>query len=116
MKNDAYTFNLSGGQVNIANDNAIIFASQCNLEDLNEINRIITKIKEDLSEIKDEEAEKIIDIIDMAKSELEKANPKVSRLRNCVTLLAPMITIANGIPTLVDNLQKFQDLILQHIK
>lgn len=47
----------------------------------------------------------------MAKEELMKPDPKVSRLRNCVTLIAPMLTIANGIPTLTSSLQKLVDYI-----
>ena len=59
--------------------------------------------------------DEIIDLVDMAQNELRKPEPKLSRLRNCLTLIAPMITIANGMPTLVSNLQKLQDFIMQYI-
>ena len=52
----------------------------------------------------------------MAKEELAKPEPKASRLRNCVSLIAPMFTIANGIPTLVENLQKLVDYITPYIR
>lgn len=65
--------------------------------------------------MKKEDAENIKDIVDMAKEELAKPEPKVSRLRNCVTLIAPMFTIANGIPSLVSNLQKLIDYIVSYI-
>lgn len=51
----------------------------------------------------------------MAMEELKKPEPKVSRLRNCLALIAPMFTIANGIPTLANNLQRLQELINSHI-
>ena len=48
-----------------------------------------------MSELKKEDAEEIMDIVDMAREELAKPQPKVSRLRNCIALIAPMMTIAN---------------------
>ena len=51
----------------------------------------------------------------MAKDELGKVEPKKSRLKNCITLIAPMISIVNGIPALASNLQKFHDLIIQYM-
>lgn len=38
-----------------------------------------------------------MDIIDMAKTELAKPAPQPSRLRNCVTLLGPMFTVAKAV-------------------
>ena len=49
------------------------------------------------------------------KEEIDKEKPKKSRLQNCLKLIAPMITIANGIPVLVTNLQKLHDIIIQCI-
>ena len=110
------TVNISGGQVNIAKDNGNVNAIQNNGIGNNELDAIIGEIKNDLSELKKEDAEEIMDIVDMAREELAKTQPKVSRLRNCITLIAPMMTIANGIPTLSSNLQKFQEFIMNCIK
>ena len=66
--------------------------------------------------VKKEEADEIIDVVEMAKEELTKPEPIISRLRNCITLIAPMMTIANGVPVLANNLQKLQELIIQYIK
>ena len=71
---------------------------------------------ENLSNLKKEHAEEIRDVVDMAKEELVKPEPKVSRLRNCVTLIAPMLTIANGIPSLMNNLQRLVDYIILFIQ
>lgn len=110
------TFNITGGQVNFAKDNANINATQNNGISENELNVIIKAIKDNLSGVKKEEADQIIDVVDMAKEELTKSEPKISRLRNCITLIAPMMTIANGVPVLTNNLQKLQELIIQYIK
>lgn len=110
------TFNITGGQINIAKDNWNVNAIQNNGIGNNELDAIIGEIKNDLSELKKEDAEEIMDIVDMAREELAKTQPKVSRLRNCITLIAPMMTIANGIPTLSSNLQKFQEFIMNCIK
>ena len=93
------TVNISGGQVNIAKDNAMINAIQNNGLDGNEFETIIQAIKDNLS----------------VKEEIDKEKPKKSRLQNCLKLIAPMITIANGIPVLATNLQKLHDIIIQCI-
>lgn len=111
MNEYSMTFNVSGGQVNFAKDNGTIYAIQNNGVNTNELDSIIKDITENLSDLKEENAEEIRDVVDMAKEELVKPEPKVSRLRNCVTLIAPMFTIANGIPDLVSNLQRLVDYI-----
>lgn len=116
MEKRDMVFNITGGQVNLAKDNAIINATQNNGISGNELDVIINAIKENLSGLKKEEADEIINVVDMAREELTKSEPKTSRLRNCITLIAPMITIANGIPTLASNLQKLQEFIMQCIK
>lgn len=110
------TFNITGGQVNFSKDSANLNATQNNGISGNELDVIIKAIKDNLSELKKEEADEIIDVVDMAKDELTKPEPKTSRLRNCITLIAPMMTIANGIPVLANNLQKLYEFIMQYIK
>lgn len=108
--------NMNGGQFNLAKDNATINATQNNGVNGNELDDIIKGIMENLSELKKEDADEIADIVEMSKEELTKQEPKVSRLRNCLALIAPMFTIANGIPTLAANLQRLQEVIIQYIK
>ena len=112
------TINANGGQVNVANDSSIMNVEQVNHYDglnKNELDNIIKGIMENLSDLKKEDADEIVDAVEMAKEELSKSEPKASRLRNCLTLIAPMFTIANGIPTLVGNLQKLVDYITPYI-
>lgn len=109
-------FNMYGGQFINAKDNATIKATQNNGINANELDEIINAITDNLSDLNEEDADSIRDIVDMAKDELEKPESKVSRLKNCLALIAPMFTIANGIPTLTDNLQKLVDYIAPFIK
>lgn len=109
-------FNMYGGQFNYAKDNAIINATQNNGVSANELDEIVKGIMANLSGLEEEDAENIRDVVEMAKDELEKPEPKVSRLKNCVALVAPMVTVANGVPVLMDNLQKLLDYIAPFIK
>lgn len=104
-------FNMNGGQFNYAKDNATINATQNNGVNASELDSIIKGIMDNLFALKKENAESIIDAIEMVKEELTKPEPKVSRLRSCVTLLAPMLTITNGIPVLANNLRGLIDYI-----
>lgn len=115
MSTNGMVINMNGGQLNLAKDNATINATQNNGVNENELDDIIKGIMENLSSLEKDDTEKITDVVEMAKEELVKQEPKVSRLRNCLTLIAPMFTIANGIPTLADNLQKLQEFIILHI-
>ena len=109
-------FNMYGGQFNYARDNAMINATQNNGVNVNELDEIIKGIINNLSGLKEEDAENIRDVVEMAKDELEKPEPKVSRLKNCLSLIAPMITVVNGVPVLMDNLRKLMDYIVLFIK
>jgi hypothetical protein len=68
-----------------------------------------------MSGLSKENSEAITDSVEMIQEELVKAEPRVSRLRNCITLIAPMITVANGIPVLTNNLQKLIDFVKPYI-
>lgn len=116
MEDKNITFSMNGGQLNYARDNGTIYATQNNGDNTNSLDIILKEIIENLSGIEKEEADKIRDVVDMAKGELVKPEPKVSRLRNCVTLIAPMLTIANGIPALANSLQKLVDYIKPFIR
>lgn len=116
MEEKNITYNVHGGQLNIASDNATINAIQNNGINANELDSIIKGIMDNLSDLKKEDADEIRDVVGMAKEELSKPELKTSRLRNYVTLIAPMITIANGIPILASNLQKLVDYIAPYIR
>lgn len=116
MENQKISVVVNGGQVNVASDNAIINATQNNGVSVNELDDIVKGIMSDLPGLKTENIDAIVDIVEMAKEELTKQEPKVSRLKNCLSLIAPVFAIANGIPTLAENLQKLQGIIMQYIK
>lgn len=107
--NDKLKFkNLNSSPVNIGDGNTV---TQYFNNDLKELNNIINSIMKDISSLEKEDAEGIIDVVDMVREELAKQKPKESRLKNCLALITPMLTIANGVPTLVDNLQRLVDYI-----
>lgn len=109
------TVNISGGQINVAKDNATINAIQNNGIGESELETIMQGITDNLLGLKKEEADGILDVLEQVKEELAKSEPKKSRLQNCIKLIAPMISIANATPVLVTNLQKFHDFIIQCI-
>lgn len=109
-------FNMYGGQFITANGNATVTVNQNNGISANELDCIIKGIMDNLSGLEEDDADRIRDIVDMAKDELEKPEPKVSRLKNCLALIAPMITVANGVPVLVGNLQRLMDYVTPYIK
>lgn len=104
-------FNMYGGQFNYAKGNATIKATQNNDISANELDEIVKGIMANLSGLEEEDAENIRDVVEMAKEELEKPEPKAGRLRNCLSLIAPMITVLNGVPVLMDNFQKLMNYI-----
>lgn len=115
MEEKKWAVHISGGQVNIAKGQGTIYATQNNGVSAGELGEIIRKIKEDLPALEREDADKISDIVDMVKEEIGRPEPRAGRLRNCVTLIAPMITIANGLPNLANNLQRLMDYVTQYI-
>ncbi len=115
MEDTNMTLNMNGGQFNYAKDTATINATQNNGVNASELDSIIKGIMENVSVLKDEDAESIKDAVDMVKEELAKPELKASRLRSCITLLAPMLTITIGIPTLASNLQGLIDYIKMFI-
>lgn len=98
---------------NIGDKNTVI---QINSGKADELESITRGIMENLSGLKDKDADGIIDVVDMVREELAKPKPKESRLKNCLALIAPMFTVANGVPTLVDNLQRLVDYITLFLK
>lgn len=113
------TINANGGQVNIANDSSIMTVVQNNYNNgvnAKELNDIVKGIMENVSGLSEKDADVIIHAVDKAKEEFSKPEPTVSGLRDCLTLVAPMFTIANGIPKLIENLQKFVSYITPYIR
>ena len=113
--NEKAVWNVSGGQINIAHDQGVVHATQYNSERNNELDCIIKNIEDDMKLLDENICESLQDVIDMVKEEFSKSQPKTNRLRSCITLIAPIITTVNGIPTLVENIQKLKDFIAMYI-
>lgn len=87
----------------------------------NELDEIMNVIRKNMdavrnAELKEELKEDILDAIESIKEQLEKEKPKESRIRNGIKLLAPTVSLLNGIPQLRDNLQELIELVLNTIK
>lgn len=104
-------WNVSGGQVNVANDNAVINATQNNGVEMTEIENLIKNIMDNVYSLEKDNVETIVDSIEMIRDELQKPEPRGKIISNGIKLLAPMISIANGIPTLAAHIQKFIDMV-----
>lgn len=109
-------FVVYGGQVNIAKDNSTINATQNNGIPVNELNSLISDIMGNLSGLAPEDASTIKDSVEMIRDELTKPEPRKSILSNGIKLIAPLIGIANGIPTMAGNLQKLIDFVGPYIQ
>lgn len=111
---DEITFNNYGGQINYGKDNATINATQNYGLKENELEKIINEIINNISCFNKEDSETIIDTLKMIQDELSKKKPNGSRLRNCVTLLGPMVTIANGFPQVAEKIEAVISYISQY--
>ena len=59
--------------------------------------------------------ETIVDSVNMIKDELLKPEPKRTIISSGIKLLAPLVSIVNGIPALATNMQKFIDFATQFL-
>lgn len=104
-------WNINGGQVNIASEHATINATQNNGVNSAELENIIKNIMDNISGLEKEDADTIIDSVEMIREELMKPEPKRNIISNGIKLLTTMISITNGIPVLAENIQKFIDFV-----
>lgn len=77
------TFNIKGGQVNIANDNSTINAVQNNGIDTTELSKLISDMRNSLDKnLSDEEKEEANESIDIIESELKSNNPNEKNIKS----------------------------------
>lgn len=108
--------NLSNSQIIIGDGNTVNAWNVNNGKEINELADIIKIITENMYALDEKDIDELLDIVEMVKEEFEKPKPKEGRLRNCLSLLAPMVTVANGIPVLACNLQKLMDYISSYLR
>ncbi|HIQ90968.1 MAG TPA: hypothetical protein IAB27_05035 [Candidatus Coprosoma intestinipullorum] len=107
-----YTIVNNGGQVNIAQDNANITATQINY---NKLNELVANIKQKVDDIKDEELkQEIIDNTEGIQEELEKKEIKKGRVKSFIASLqtklpsiGSMIEISAAITELITFAQQY---------
>lgn len=103
--------NVSGSQ--FAGDNSAITVTNNNGIDANEFEKLVKAITDNFFSLDDENKETILGAIEILREEIAKTQPKKSILSSGIKLLAPMVTIANGIPILAENIQKVIDFVCQ---
>lgn len=113
LVNNNYNYNQC--QIINAEDDSTVNATQNNGISKDELKSIVDLIENNLEKLNQEQAEDLKDTLSMVVEEFNTGTPRVGRLRKCLTLLAPMITVTNGIPILTENLQKVYDYILPFI-
>ena len=77
--------------------------------------KIVKAIIDNVPSVNKEDAETIVDSVNMIKDELLKPKPKRTIISNGIKLLAPMISIVNGIPALTTNIQNLIDYATQFL-
>lgn len=102
---------VSGSQ--FAGDNSPITITYNNGIDTDEFEKLAKAIIDNVSLLDDENKETVLGAIEILREEITKAQPKKSILNSGIKLLAPIFTIANGIPTLANNIQKLIDFVCQ---
>ena len=107
---------MNGGQIIAASENVATNVTQSNGVNVYELDNIIKEIMFNLLTFKRKDADNITDVVEMARDELTKPEPRVSRLRHCLNLFPSLFTIANGIPSLMENLMRLQGFISMYIR
>lgn len=104
----------NGGQMNIANDNATIYATYNHYEEESELEALINQIKDsDLSEFSEEEQEVLIDNIDILQEQLANDEPKKGFIRTAIAGIGGLI---NKSAALTEPLQKLIEFAKPYIE
>ena len=82
-----YNISISGGQVNIANDNAIISATNNDGVDYGQLMELIAKVKETASDISDDDQECLNDSLEVIEELAKPDKPKRSFVKTAITTL-----------------------------
>ena len=86
-ENISYNITVSGGQVNIANDNAIINATNNTGIDTQQLMELIAKVKETASDISDDDKESLTDSLEVIEDLAKPDKPKRSFVKTAITTL-----------------------------
>ena len=109
-------------QIELGEHEGYVYGVQNNNNNINininieEIDIIVRNIMQNLSEVPPMDAETIADAVEMVREEIKKEESNKKILSNGIKLIAPMISIVNGIPVLAENLGKFVEYISAMIK
>lgn len=103
-----YSITISGGQVNIANDNATINATNNAGMDADKIIELINAVKASASDITGPDAETLADSLEVIEEEVKAEKPKKSFIKTAIAALKSIqgtAALATAITDLVEFLQ-----------
>lgn len=114
-ENIKYSITVNDGQVNLAMDNATIYATQNNGVDIATLKKLIDDIKSDMSDnLSETEKEDINDSLETIENEMSKSQPKKGLVRTALTVLKNIkdvvgvgVSIADSISNLINFVQSF---------
>lgn len=82
-----YSISISGGQVNIANDNAVINATNNNGIDTEQLVALIANVRKSASGLTEEDSESINDSLEIIEEEAKAEKPKRKIIKTAITAL-----------------------------
>jgi hypothetical protein len=86
-ENTKFTITVNNGQVNLATDYSIINAVQNNGISADELQRLLSDIRSNLSNLSDEDKESVSDCLEVIEAESTSNNPKKSFLKTALNTL-----------------------------
>jgi len=99
------------GQLNQSFNNSTINISQNYNLDTKKLDKMISDILSNLDGVDDVIKYGILTAIDIIKEEFATTSPQQNVLIRVSKMLAPMLTVLNGIPVLTNNIQKLIDYL-----
>lgn len=106
-----YSITIENGQVNIANDNSTINATNTISEfDYNRLTKLIEAVEKETKGISDEDYEILVSSIDVIKEEIKSTNPRTTFLKTAILGLKGLkntVEFATAITALIQFLQPF---------
>ena len=103
-----YSITVSNGQVNIANDNASITATNTIGVDLTELETLLQNVRLAASDINGEDAEVLSDSLEVIDEQIKSKNPKKGFIKTVITGIKAIkgtVEFATAVATLIQFIQ-----------
>lgn len=104
------------GQMITVKDNATAAIVQNNGTSSKELRDIVEAIKRDSCQLSEEEARELTSSLSEVENAYAGTGSAMERLKACVSFIAPMFTIANGVPDLIGNIKDLLEFVSVNIR